>query len=64
MMPSKPNISNESLENKENCQIEPTIACYEAIQFSYFDNDEMKDWMQNEVGVDGAPYNWGEESGC
>ena len=63
-MPSKPNISNESLENKEDCQIEFTIACYEAIQFSYFDNDEMKDWMQNEVGVDGAPYNWGEESGC
>ncbi len=64
MVLSKPNISSENLENEEDYQIEATIACYEAIQYSYFDNDEMKDWIQNGVGVNGTPYIWGGKSGC
>lgn len=49
MVLSKLDISSVAFENEEDCQIEATIACYEAIQFSYFNNNEKnekKDWME------------------
>ncbi len=51
-MPSRLKISSESLRNKTNYQIETTIACYEALQFSYFDDYKMQDWIKNRVEVD------------
>ena len=63
-MPDRLKISSKSLKNKTNCHIESTIACYEALQFSYFDDYKMQDWIKNGVGVIGTPYHWEEESGC
>lgn len=63
-MLNKLDTSSENFINVKDCQIEATIACYEALQFGYFDDYKMQDWMRNGVGADGTPYHWREEPGC
>ena len=40
-MPSKLDELSMAHGKKEGCKIEDTIACYEAIQFGYFEDEKM-----------------------
>ena len=50
-MPSIPGVLSISHGEKEGCNIEDTIACYEAIQFSYFEEEKMCGWIENGTGI-------------
>jgi hypothetical protein len=68
-MPNKQNITSKNgrLENKEEHyqKISTTSYYRERLQGFYKDDEieDLQDWLENGVGVDGTPYIWGDKSG-